>query len=128
MHVPQIFFFLIFRFEFRHFISKNLAIMEAYIGMHLDAPKKKNLVSQHKNCHICGTTRNFFKILFSTVREWHLDLNHLQNERKYKRKKRVNLRKNQNKFRENFHISVSNANFFFKFLFLQSCKRMENEM
>ena len=32
------------------------------------------------------------------------------------------------KFRENFHIPITNAIFFFKFLFLQSCKRTRNKM
>ena len=58
--------------------------------MHLAAPREKNPVSWHKNCHISGTTGDFFKILlFFAVRECHVDrtvwisesdLNYIQSE------------------------------------------------
>ena len=57
--------------------------------MHLAAPREKNPVSRHKNCHISRTTGNFSKFFFSTVRECHVDrtvwisgsdLNYIQSE------------------------------------------------
>ena len=76
---------------------------------------QRKSVSCHKNCHIFGTTGNFFEILFSTVRECHVngtvrisesDLNYIQSESEKK------IPEN----RENVHQSPDFGRIFPKFL------------